>query len=169
MLLPPSNGVIKQPHYTIACLCLAKAPKASASSVKRSGGLQGSQRANIRSPCQTTSKTRIEVLKCHLLVFSLVSFLPVLQAKQGAHTGHHRTSREQNSHRQLTQPLLLMLAGPWLPSLHVTVHCSPNELPEAQAEYLMRLLSVNGYCDQRRVPVHVVEGLYNSWPYCSAF
>lgn len=44
-----------------------------------------------------------------------------------------------------------------------------NELPEAQTEYLMRLLSVNGYCDQRRVPVHLAEGLYNSWPYCWVF
>lgn len=44
-----------------------------------------------------------------------------------------------------------------------------NELPEARTEYLMRLLSVNGYCDQRRVPVHLAEGLYNSWPYCWVF
>lgn len=65
-------------------------------------------------------------------------------------------------------PCLLMLAGPRLSSIHVTAHCGPNELPEAQAEYLMRLLSVNGYCDQRRVPVHLAEGLHNSWPYCWA-
>lgn len=63
----------------------------------------------------------------------------------------------------------LMLAGPRLSSLHVTVHWGPNELPEARAEYLMRLLSVNGYCDQRRVPVHLAEGLYNGWPYCCVF
>lgn len=62
-----------------------------------------------------------------------------------------------------------MLAGPQLSSIHVTAHCGPNELPEAQAEYLMRLLSVNGYCDQRRVPVHLAEGLHNSWPYCWVF
>lgn len=64
---------------------------------------------------------------------------------------------------------LLMLAGPRLASLHVTAHCGPNELPEAQAEYLMRPLSMNGYCDQRRVPVHLAEGLDNGWPYCWVF
>lgn len=59
--------------------------------------------------------------------------------------------------------------GPGLPSTHVTAHCGPNELPEAQAEYLMRLLSVNGYCDQGRVPVHLAEGLHNSGPTAGSF
>lgn len=64
---------------------------------------------------------------------------------------------------------LLPPAGPRCSRSHVTAHCGPNELPEAPAEYLMRLLSVNGYCDQRRVPVHLAEGLHNSWPHCWVF
>lgn len=66
-------------------------------------------------------------------------------------------------------PCLLPPAGPRCSRGHVTAHCGPNELPEAPAEYLMRLLSVNGYCDQRRVPVHLAEGLHNSWPHCWVF
>lgn len=57
----------------------------------------------------------------------------------------------------------------WASRTHVTAHCGPNELPEAQAEYLMRLLSVNGYCDQGRVPVHLAEGLHNSGPTAGPF
>lgn len=64
---------------------------------------------------------------------------------------------------------LLPPAGPRCSRSHVTALCGPNELPEAPAEYLMRLLSVNGYCDQRRVPVHLAEGLHNSRPHCWVF
>lgn len=62
-----------------------------------------------------------------------------------------------------------LLLRPGLPSTRVSAHCGPNELPEAQAEYLMRLLSVNGYCDQGRVPAHLAEGLHNSRPTAGPF
>lgn len=64
---------------------------------------------------------------------------------------------------------LQLPAGPQLSRSRVTAHRGLNELPDAQAEYLMRLLSVNGYCDQRRVRVHLAEGLHNSWLRCWVF
>lgn len=44
-----------------------------------------------------------------------------------------------------------------------------NELPEAQTEYLMRLLSVNGYCDQRRVPFIWQRGFTIAGPTAGSF
>lgn len=145
---------------------LSKGPQSLRQLFKGVRGLQEGKHSESEALARQYLRQGLEALKCHLLVFV---FLPVFQAKQRAHTGHHRTGNEERSHQQLTQPLPPMLAGPQLSCIHVTAHCGPNELPEAQAEYLMKLLSVNGYCDQRRVPVHLAEGLYNSWPYCWVF
>lgn len=79
-------------------------------------------------------------------------FLPVLQAEQGAHSGHHRTGSAQKGYAQRMQPLPDRLASPQLSRSTSLLAEALNELPEAQTEYLMRLLGVNGYCDQRRVP-----------------
>lgn len=110
------NAVIKQPKDTIEphCWCFAKAPQSRRPLPQGSEGFTGPA-LKIRGPCQTESEARTKPSMSSAW-FGPVLFLPVLQAKQGADTGHHRTGRAQKSHQPLTQPLPVMLAGLGLPA-----------------------------------------------------
>lgn len=154
--------------YTIAAHCqCSEGPQSYTQLSKRSEGSEGASPQNPGPWPDNNGEKNLELTGVPCLL-SVLFYLDFRQSREQTLviTGHAVHRKAISSSLSLC---LLMPAGPRLSSIHVTAHCGPNELPEAQAEYLMRLLSVNGYCDQRRVPVHLAEGLHSSCPCCWGF
>lgn len=156
-----------QPHNDIIPLSVLRQvpPEASESTLKRSKGFKGTKLPNWGHRQTTVGQGPAVSSAC----FGVYSVFTCTSSKARSTHCSSQDTQWTEKPAEHTQPLPPRAACPQLSNIHVTTHWGPNELPEAQAEYLMKLLSMNGYCDQSRVPVHLPEGLYNSRPYCWVF